>query len=89
MEIVGISEVELVCTYGPGDNYNPCNRGKRQHILHPQEQELRERYSKPQYGLVSWECPGCGNHAIRVDIKNQQKWISHKWEPAPEYWQWI
>ncbi len=89
MEIVGISNVELVCVYGPGDNYNPCIRGKRQHILKTKEAELKKRYSNPSLNDESWECPQCGNHAIRVDTKNYKKWVRNHWEEAPEYWRWV
>lgn len=89
MEIIGISEVELVCVYGPGDNYNPCNRGRRQHITKDREQELKERYSEPEYGIESWECPQCGNHALRVNSKTKEVQRVKGWDYDPGYWRWI
>lgn len=86
-EILEISEIELVCVYGPGDNYNPCNRGKRQHILKNQEKNLKERYSEPWD--ESWECPQCGNHAMRVNSKTGQQYRLNRWEDYPGAWRWV
>lgn len=87
-EILEISEVELVCTYGPGDNYKPCNRGKRQHILKRHEEELKERYSNRYGNNEDWECPQCGNHAMRVNIKTRQLWDGYTWINDSKYWEW-
>lgn len=83
-----MNNIYLVCMYGGGDDYNPCNGGKMIKILPEEEHKVLREYNY-MFETDRYMCPFCGDNAIRVDYNARKRWNIDHWKDAPDYWRWV